>query len=125
MSTLKDLYDIIKELKSLAKEHGEQEMADKVIEIQEAFFEMREQLEELKDKNKELMEKIDRLEDNSQIEADLEWANNGTYIRKSELEKDIKIRYCGACWQTYKKLYPVVRAVGNRGQCSYCHTLLG
>ena len=124
MGTLKDLYDIIKDLKGLAKKHNDNEMVEKVIDIQEGFFEMREQIEGVKEENRQLREKIRELESCAELEKDLELVG-GTYIRLSEKEQGQTHRYCAACWQNYKKLYPIIRTIGAARQCSNCHTVIG
>ena len=124
MSTLKDVYDIIKDLRILAKECSNQEMIDKSTEIQESFFEMREAIADLKDENRELKNQIKELNDNSELENDLELVSGCYLIRKSEKEKGLDNKYCPACWQNYKKLMPIVKTIGNRQQCCNCHTLI-
>lgn len=123
MSTLKDIYDIIKDLKGIAKKHNDNEMVEKVIDIQEGFFEIREQIEDIKDENKQLKEKIKELESCAGLEEDLELVG-GTYIRRSEKEQGKNHKYCAACWQNYKKLYPIIQTIGAAHQCSNCHTVL-
>ena len=99
MGTLKDIYDIIKELKGLVTEYQNQQMADKVVAIQECFFDLREELADLKDENRQLKEEIIKLNDISELEKDLELDPKGFLIRKSEKESGKDIRYCAACWQ--------------------------
>lgn len=124
MSTLKDIYEIIKELKGMAKQYQNDEMAEKVVAIQEGFFEIREELENIKDENRQLSETIKRLEENSEVEKDLELKAGGYYIRKSEEAENKTIKYCAACWQNYKKLMPFNRSVGHTLQCCNCHTVI-
>ena len=124
MSTLKDLYEIIKDLGGLAKKHNDNAMAEKVIDIQARLFEVREQIEEVKEENRQLKEKIKELESSAELEKDLELVG-GTYIRLSEKEEGKNHFYCAACWQNFKKLYPVVETIGTRQQCTNCHTVIG
>ena len=123
MGTLKDLYDIIKDLKGLAKKHNDNEMVEKVIDIQEGFFEMREQIEVVKEENRRLRETIKELESCAELEKDLE-LTGGVYIRLSEKDQGKSNQYCAACWQNHKKLYPLIRAMGGSRQCSNCHTAM-
>ena len=106
MGAIKDVYEVIKDLKGLVKELNDQDMAEKVVEIQEGFFEMREQIEELKDEKRQLEGRIKALSDNAALEKDLELTDYGTYIRKSEKAEGKTHQYCAACWQNYGKLYP-------------------
>lgn len=114
MSALKDLYDIIKDLKGLAKKHNDNEMVEKVIDIQEGFFEMREQIEGVKEENRQLREKIRELESCAELEKDLELVG-GTYIRLSEKEQGQTHRYCAACWQNYKSYIQSSELSGQLG----------
>ena len=124
MGTLKDVYEIIKELKNLVNEYQNEEMSSKVIEIQEGFFDIREEIENIKDENRKLKETIRELEDNSALEKDLELHPRGCYIRKSEKAQDINIWYCAACWNNHKKLMPFTSSIGSAKQCCNCHTVI-
>lgn len=124
MGTLKDLYEIIKDLGGLAKKHNDNAMSEKVIDIQARLFEVREQIEEVKEENRQLREKIRILEDSAEIEKDLELVG-GMYIRLSEKEQGKTNQYCAACWQNYKKLYPVIKITELGRQCCNCHTFMG
>jgi predicted nuclease with TOPRIM domain len=124
MGTLKDLYEIIKELKSLVNAYQNEEMSGKVIEIQEGFFDIREELENIKEENRNLKETIQQMKDNSETEKDLELQHGGYYIRKSERAENKDIRYCAACWNNHKKLMPITRTIGNAKQCCNCHTVI-
>lgn len=123
MGTLKDIYEIIKELKSLVNEYQNEEMSAKIIEIQEAFFDIREELENIKDENRNLKESIKQMEDYSEIEKDLELSPNGFYIRKSEVSQDKHIPYCAACWENSKKLMPLIKESGSSKRCCNCKAL--
>ena len=124
MGTLRDLYEIIKELKSLVNEYQNEEMSSKVIAIQEGFFDIREELENIKEENRSLKETIKQLEDNSELEKDLELQPGGYYIKKSERDESKNIKYCAACWNNYKKLMPLVTTIANAKQCCNCHSLV-
>lgn len=124
MSAVKDIYDIIKELKSLVKQYQNDEMAEKIVAIQEGFFDIREELENTKEENKRLKEKIARLEDISELEKDLGITARGYIIRISEKNAGKDIHYCAACWKNHKKLIPLVHTIGTAIQCSNCHALV-
>ena len=121
MSIFKDAYDIIKDLVKLAKESGNQEMATKVVDIQEKFFDIREEMEELKDENRKLKDTIARMHNDEELEKDLELTTGGYYIRKSEKEQGKNIKYCAACWQNHHKLMPFTRNSASAIQCTNCH----
>lgn len=124
MSAVKDIYDIIKELKSLVKEYQNDEMAEKVVAIQEGFFDIREELENVKEENKRLKDEIAQPKDISELEKDLEITAGGYIIRVSDKIAGKDIRYCAACWQNHKKLMPLVHTIGHTIQCSNCHTVV-
>lgn len=124
MSAVKDIYEIIKELKSLVKQYQNDEMAEKVVAIQEGFFDIREDLENVKEENKRLKEEITRLKDISELESDLEITERGYIVRVSEKNAGKDVRYCAACWQNHKKLMPLIHTIGHAIQCSNCHTVV-
>ena len=121
MSAIKDVYDIIKEVKRLADEYQNQEMIEKVLEIQNSYFEFREELQNLKDENGNLQDTIKRMHDDEELEKDLELTSGGYYIRKTEREQGKNIKYCAACWQNYKKLMPLCSVPPRRWNCCNCH----
>jgi len=118
MSAIKDVYDIIKELKGLVEEYQDAKMSEKLIEIQSCFFDIREEMDDIKDENKELKEQIKRMNDNSELEKDLQLEPQGFYIRKSDTEGGNK--YCVACWQNHKKLMPLSKSIGRSLHCVNC-----
>ncbi len=106
MSVIKDIYEMIKELKGLAEGIQNQEFASLVTDIQSKFFDVREEIENLKDDNKNLKEQIKILKDNSELEKDLELLNEGVYIRKTEKNDGKNIEYCPYCWNNHRILMP-------------------
>ena len=119
MGVAKDVYEIIKELKGMVKEYHNEEMSEKVVDIQNSFFELREEIETVKEENRGLKAKIKLLEDSSKLEKDLEMTPMGLYVRISEKEQGKTMEYCPACWQNHKKLMPIVRW-GRERQCCNC-----
>ena len=100
-------------------------MAEKVVEIQSAFFDLREELQNTKEENQQLKETIKSLNDVSEIEKDLELSPRGCYIRKSEKGQSPQPIYCAACWQNHRKLMPIVNTIEDIYQCCNCHTVIG
>lgn len=121
MGSIKDIYDIIKDVREFAKEKKNNEMVEKLLDIQARVSEIQEELENTKAENRELRNKVQQLEDASVIEQDLELREDGCYVRKSEQRQHKKIRYCAACWQNYKKLMPVIPGMSSICQCENCH----
>lgn len=116
MSTVFEIYSLTKDLIAEARQQKNMELAEKLLDIQELIFELREE-------NDELKKKIKVLEEAEDVKSDLEQLENGLYVRKSEREQGKKITYCPACYVDTKKLYPVVKAIGNTKQCSKCHSV--
>ena len=81
MGTIKDVYDILKDLRSMAKEANNQPMMDMAINIQDKIFELKEQMQELK-------------ESNLKLKSDLQIANNEVQRLQSMLvdHEDLKAK---------------------------------
>lgn len=59
--------------------------------------------------------------DSSSDESDIEMLESGVLVRKSENANGKHITYCPACYQNYKKLFPIVRGSARRDYfCSNC-----
>lgn len=119
MSILKDAYDILNDLRGLAKKHKNQELMDKVIDMQDAFYQIREDMENLKAENQKLKNRIQNMENTSELEKDLETIEEGMLIRKSEKAANKEIFYCPACWNNHKKLMPLT-VTGTIRHCTNC-----
>lgn len=119
MSIVSEVYEILKDLKSLSDKHKDKEILNKVLELQGKFYELREENESLKSK-------IAEFENTSELEKDLELLSNGLFIRKSEKEAGKEIRYCAACFRNHHKLYPIVQGNLRRNHfCSNCKISVG
>ncbi len=114
MGSVMDTYSLVKDLIKEAKEQKNLEIVEKLLDIQEFLFALREENETLK-------KRISELEESEIIADDLELTEKGVYIRRSEKESGKNIIYCPACYNDYKKLYPIVSTIGNTKQCSKCH----
>lgn len=115
MGAIMDIYQLIRDLIDEARKERNLEMVDQLIEIKLALL-------QLQDENTELKRRITELEQEEKIEEDLELQSKGYYIRISEKEKGIDVKYCVACWQNTKKLmvYSPL-SVGRGAQCCNCH----
>lgn len=121
MSSIMDIYQIIKDLKSLAKEYQNSKMEGLVISIQGRFFDVKEEMETLRDKNKELEEKIRKMNENAFLESDLELVTDGYYVRKSEKSEGKKTRYCARCWNKEHLLIPYTQTINTHVlYCANC-----
>ena len=58
MGTIKDVYDILKDLRSLAKEANNQPMIELAVSIQDNLFDIKDEMQSLKEKNMELEKEL-------------------------------------------------------------------
>ena len=114
MSVAFEVYNLLKELITEARKQKNIELTEKLFDIQEMIFELREE-------NDSLKKQIEVLTEAENLKSDLEQLENGLYIRISERENGKQISYCPACYVDTKKLYPIVKTIGNAKQCSKCH----
>lgn len=114
MSAAFEVYNLVKDLVSEARKRKDIDLTDKLLDIQSLIFEIREENEGLK-------KKIQALEEAEDLTKDLELTDKGVYIRISEKEQGRAMDYCPACYVDTKKLYPIVKSIGNTKQCSKCN----
>ena len=120
MGTIKDVYDLLKDLMQEAKKLKNQEMISLAMGLQSMFFEFKEENEKLKDENKGLKEEISKLKEPSIKEEDIKYYSAGFFTLKSE---DNKLPYCSACWKTEKKVVPLSRQYRSWDcKCSRCQS---
>lgn len=117
MGTVVDIYQLVRDLIAEAKEVKNLEMVNQLIEIKLALSEMQEE-------NNSLKKRIEELEQTKVTEEDLEIQPKGYFIKKSEREAGINVKYCAACWQNTKKLMPYTTSVGRGMQCNNCHNVI-
>lgn len=101
---LSDVYALIKEALNFAKKVKNQQMIEKLMDIQEAFFEVREENQNLKEQIKDLKLQIENLEKCSEIEDDLIFSENGFCVKKNVSKR---IPYCSHCWAEKHRLIPL------------------
>lgn len=58
MGTIKDVYDILKDLRSLAKEANNQPMIELAVDIQDKLFDIKDDMQKLKEENMSLQKEI-------------------------------------------------------------------
>ena len=118
MSAFKEIYDVLKDLLSLAKKAKNQEMVKLATDIQAGLFDLKEEIENVKDENKELKEKLNLLEQSNIEEKDLIFSTRGFILKKNE---NPPIPYCSYCWKTEHKLLPLhQRKNWYNFECSNC-----
>lgn len=106
MGTIKDVYEVLKDLMQVAKEFKNQEMISLAMDLQSMFFEFKEEIENIKDENKTLKEEIEFLKLPIINKDDIVYTQNGFFTLKSEKNK---IPYCSACWKLNKKIVPLAK----------------
>lgn len=121
MGSLKDIYDILKDLMNNAKTLQNQPMINLSMELQASFFELKEEIEKLKDENRELNKLLEKNIKNEEIEKDLELNVKGYYTRNSEQNK---IQYCARCWNIERKLMPLNRQTIKTAKCINCKIII-
>ncbi len=108
MGTIKDVYEILKDLMKEAKRLKNQEMISLAMDLQSMFFDFKEEIESVKDENKTLQEEIKKLKQPSIQEEDIKYTKNGFFTLNSE-KNDIP--YCSACWKLEGKTVPLAKGV--------------
>lgn len=95
---------IIKDILAIAKKIKNNEIVEKVIELQELLLDARENNDSLKQEIKELKEQIKLLEQSKIIEEELEFSDRGFFVKKGVIKR---VPYCSHCWYTKHKLIPL------------------
>lgn len=120
MSTFSEIYNVLKDLLSLAKKAKNQEMINLATQIQAALFDLKEENEKIKDENKDLKQKINVLESSQEIEDNLIYSTRGFILKKNE---NPPIPYCSYCWKKEHKLLPLSQYKGWLDfQCANCNS---
>lgn len=95
---------VVKEILSIAKKVKNNEIVEKVIDLQELLLDAREENDNLKQEIKNLNDKIESLEQSNVLEDNLIFSSRGFCIKKN-IEN--RIPYCSHCWHTNHKLIPL------------------
>lgn len=104
MGAIKDIIDIIKELRDMAREASNQPMIDLAVKIQDEIFDMKNILEELRDENRKLKKEIDTYKDARKIEKHIVPLREPLFQLDTDVQKSF---YCQHCWEKDKKLFKV------------------
>lgn len=99
-----NISNLAKEILSLARKVKNNEIVEKVIDLQELLIDAREENDNLKQEIKNLNEKIDMLEKSPEIEEDLIFSERGFCVKK---DVDKRIPYSSHCWSVKHKLIPL------------------
>ncbi len=99
-----NISNIVKEILSIAKKVKNNEIVEKVIDLQEQLLNAREDNDNLKQEIKDLREKLSLLEQSKLLEDDLDFSDRGFCVKKG-VEK--RIPYCSHCWYTKHQLIPL------------------
>jgi len=119
MGTIKDVYDVIKDLRDFAVEQANTPFYDKVIVIQSAFFDMREEINELKEEKQKLTNEIEEGKKKNEAINDIILNNKGYFTKKSDNDNLI---YCTKCYAVDNIIIPMTQTGSNSNSylCSKC-----
>ena len=119
--TLNEIYELIKSTLGLARKIRNQEIVDKIMDIQNAFFEIREENQNKNDKIRELEAKINELQGSKVLAEQLIFSPRGFITKQGESPQ---IPYCSHCWGEYNKLIPLSQNINNVDiyYCATCNT---
>ena len=95
---------IVKDILPIAEKVKNNEIVEKVIDLQELLLTVREDNSNLKDEIKELKDKLKILEQSAEIQENLEFSERGFCIKKGFTKR---IPYCSHCWIEKHKLIPL------------------
>jgi len=120
MGTIKDVYEIIKDIRNFAQEMGNTPFYDKVIEIQSVFFDLREENSKLKDQNDLLQKQLNELRIEKNQKDDVILTNDGYLTLKSDGNNPII--YCSHCYATKGLFVPMLKQSQFIYVCTSCGT---
>lgn len=106
MGTVKDAYEILKDLILEAKKLKSQEMIALSMDVQEKLFDLKEEMENLKEENKELNKQLEQIKNPPIDEKDIRYYPAGFFTLNSEKNR---LPYCSACWKTKRIQVPLLR----------------
>lgn len=120
MATIKDAYEIVKDLMSIAKKARNQEVIDLAMNLQTIIFDLREQSEKDKQEIKALNERIAEILKSDVVEENIEYSHKGFFTIKTE---NPQIPYCTHCWKRNKILVPLAqKGVWWQYSCPECRS---
>lgn len=120
---LNDIYELIKSALNIAIKIKNQQIVEKIMDIQNAFFEMREENQNKNDKIRELEAKINELQESKVLEEQLFFSPRGFILKKGQ---EPKVPYCSHCWGEFNKLIPLSQSTSNFViyKCATCHAMV-
>jgi DNA repair exonuclease SbcCD ATPase subunit len=110
LSALKSGFDISRTINQRIKEGKSypNEIADQLFQLQQLMLDSQRSLNDAAEEIRALKEQIASREQVEQIRLDMEWVEDGGFwIRKSEKDSGVSIRYCPLCWGESAKLVPL------------------
>lgn len=110
-----NISNLAKEILSLARKVKNNEIVEKVIDLQEQLLDAREENDNLKQEIKILYDKIGLLEKASETENDLIFSQRGFCIKKDAKKR---IPYCSHCW-TVKHILVPLSQINTKGFWNY------
>jgi hypothetical protein len=119
MGSIKDIYDIVKEIKEFAVELKNQPMIEKALELQEQYFNIKEEIDNINEKNKELLKEIDKLIELNNLQNNLIPHKQPYFTLKDD---NLDRVFCANCWNTKKELIQLTNTKDARTYCFNCKT---
>ena len=116
LSALKSGFEISRTINQRIKEGKSypNEIADQLLQLQQLMLDSQRALNDADEEIRKLKEEIVGLKGTQLLEQDLEWVEDGGFwVRKSERDLGIAIRYCPLCWGDGQKLVPLNPASGR------------
>lgn len=125
MGTIKDIYDIIKELATDAMKMTDKVLANefygKLLEVQEKLLDIRQENFELSEENRNLKSELEKIKEGiNSAPKSISW-NNGVGTFKDE--KDITHWCCQLCYTKTNKIIELTNGMGYVNKiCPNCKT---
>lgn len=116
MGTIKDVYDVIKDLRNFAEVQSNTPFYDKVIVIQSAFFDMREEINRLLEERNKLTNEIEEIKKKTELKDDIIFNDKGYFTKKSD---KVNLLYCTKCFAVDEITIPLLK-IDNGYYCSKC-----
>ena len=120
MGTIKDVYDIVKDLSKSIKEITNKELANelysKLIEIQAFVVDVTTENQELKDKIASITYELEKTRKDS-LQKNIRWSVGGVGKYIDETGENYICRYC---YDEYNKIYHVKFVTDSLYDCSKC-----
>ena len=100
------LYEGLKDAINFAKNAGNSEVMQKLIDVQTQVLEMQQKMLELHEVNQQLKNENETLQKRMEISRDIITYKGFVYDKENPLDRG---PFCKVCWENNQKLMPIVR----------------